>query len=400
MRGIKMDSQNLFREMVCSIADTLIDDMIELPEGPGGWINHRDEQSGRLIVAASDGLYAGQLGIGLTIGMAGKALEESAYCTIAQSIGEFYAKASKEACSSDASIGGIDGIGSQAWALYKLGELFDEESFISAGSRLLQQISRSEIREMHRYDFIGGAAGLIPVFLEAASLSRKSLFIDRALLCGERLMEGSLEFGTKEAAWRTTEKHPVTGFGHGNAGIAYSLFRLADSTERYDFRELARNAIRYENRFYEPARKNWRDTREGSTFTDGWCYGVSGIGLGRLRSIDHSSWSQLSTDVERALGYEVKSLQSNDALCHGTLSRIAWLSTAGEKLTRSSLIEVAASELEEVISRKEVAGHFQFQNANYESLSPPSIFVGRAGVLYMCLRFLLKDSCPDLLTLT
>ena len=54
--------------------------------------------------------------------------------------------------------------------------------------------------------------------------------LERAIACGEHLLEARTATDAVLRAWATDEGLRATGFSHGTAGIAYSLLRLYEHT--------------------------------------------------------------------------------------------------------------------------------------------------------------------------
>lgn len=111
------------------------------------------------------------------------------------------------------------------------------------------------------------------------------------------------------------EDRPLTGFSHGNAGIALSLLRLAAVSGERRFHQAALAAMAYERSRFSPEAKNWPDLRrldvpaqssqtshEGvHRFMVAWCHGAAGIGLARLASLPYLDDAALRQEIAAAL---------------------------------------------------------------------------------------------------
>ena len=78
----------------------------------------------------------------------------------------------------------------------------------------------------------------------------------------------------------------MTGYSHGQAGIAQALLRLYDVTRDGRFRDAALGAIGVENEWFRADESNWQDMRSPDDPNPNcqWCHGATGIGLSGCRS--------------------------------------------------------------------------------------------------------------------
>ena len=87
--------------------------------------------------------------------------------------------------------------------------------------------------------------------------------LDKAVLCGEHLLQHRSESRHGPRAWKTlSRKEMLTGFSHGAAGIAYALLKLYEATGESSFREAALEAVAYETSVFLPEVSNWPDFRQ------------------------------------------------------------------------------------------------------------------------------------------
>ena len=149
-------------------------------------------------------------------------------------------------------------------------------------------------------------------------------------------------------AWdsRTPTLRPLTGFAHGNAGIAWALGELADLTGEVRFRTAERSAVAYERSLFSAEAKNWPDLRERdaglqglegdpdqASFMAAWCHGAPGIGLARILSLGRLDEPATRAEIEAALETTLaQGFGDNHSLCHGDLGNLEPLLQAGERL--------------------------------------------------------------------
>jgi len=76
--------------------------------------------------------------------------------------------------------------------------------------------------------------------------------LERASQLGVALLEKRVEASTGHAVWLSSfAERPLTGFGHGAAGIALALHRLGRETGETVFSAAAQEAIDYERAVFD-----------------------------------------------------------------------------------------------------------------------------------------------------
>ena len=152
---------------------------------------------------------------------------------------------------------------------------------------------------------------------------------------------------------------PLTGFAHGNAGIAWALGELADLTGEARFRTAERAAVAYERSLFSAEAKNWPDLRDlrrpgadagptanpEASFMAAWCHGAAGIGLARILSLGRLDEPATRAEIEAALETTLaRGFGDNHSLCHGDLGNLEPLLQAGERLADPRWRAEAASD--------------------------------------------------------
>ena len=146
-----------------------------------------------------------------------------------------------------------------------------------------------------------GAGALLSLLaLYEASPDRRIL--ERAIACGEHLIEARTATDAGLRAWVTDEGLRTTGFSHGTAGIAYALLRLYEHTRDARFLEAAEEAIAYEDTQYSPENRNWVDFGAGRAgLPVAVVPGAPGIGLARLGGLGVLDTEQVREDIDLAV---------------------------------------------------------------------------------------------------
>jgi lantibiotic modifying enzyme len=184
--------------------------------------------------------------------------------------------------------------------------------------------------------------------------------------------------------------------GHGAAGIGYSLYRLYAHKERKRYREAADDTVRFENVFYSKHEENWKSNWTSPPYYSfWWCFGLSGIGLSRLGSLEYVESPELTRDLDRAKSFEPK-LASTDTVCHGTFSQIDFLLELGRKYGNEYFREARNLAASSIDRRKETKT-YKVTLGDIEGIYNPTFFLGTAGIGYTILRLLQPDGLPSIL---
>jgi lantibiotic modifying enzyme len=201
---------------------------------------------------------------------------------------------------------------------------------------------------------------------------------------------------------------PLTGFSHGAAGIAWALLELATLTGEERFRKTALEAIAYERSLFIPEVGNWPDLRDFATSAladnnqqptcmTAWCHGAPGIGLARLRCLQHLDDAQIRSEINAALKTTLAhGFGGNHSLCHGDIGNLELLLQASEILDdpqwRHQVNRLSAIILESINQHGWLCGI----PLGVES---PGLMTGLAGIGYGLLRLAEPKLVPSVLVL-
>jgi lantibiotic modifying enzyme len=271
----------------------------------------------------------------------------------------------------------------------------DETSLIEEVRYLLHKVQPSQIENDKHYDVISGSAGLALALAKFNPGIQDAETINLARECGKHLLAGRIKAGSGHRVWVSGfEKTPLTGMGHGAAGIACALLKIYELTGNPKLPEAALEAMEYETALYDPSNRNWPDLRQNSyqataeqSFMAGWCSGAPGIGLTRLAGLAFKQKQpSISEDIEKTIAFTLQHpMNANDHLCCGNSGRIDFLIEAGLKLDRPDLLAEARKRAVWMIQRREAKGQYTL-NAGKGKVFNPSLFQGTAGIGYELLR--------------
>ena len=161
-------------------------------------------------------------------------------------------------------------------------------------------------------------------------------FSDQELLAwarelGEQLLRGARK---EDIGWswpETPDDLGMNGFSHGAAGIAWALGELARSSGEDHFFQAAREAMRYEQHWFDPHVMNWRDLfseymtdpSRPPEYSLSWCHGAPGIALSRLRLWElfrdpaHLEEARIALSTRTTLSAPRSKRERAISLCHG-----------------------------------------------------------------------------------
>lgn len=284
--------------------------------------------------------------------------------------------------------GGLIGLSSMAYGMYVLGKILENERLIDRAAELFIW-SFEEAGESPHLDLVSGLSGHILVgkriFEERRNpiiASILTFLIDRLMVRVSRLIGAgsSLEGG---------ERMKFSGLSHGPAGVALALAEAWSYKGIPELRRLCHSMIQRENSVFDFGKNNWPRQigySSSSDFVDRWCYGSTGIGLGRLGVLKTGAVTNASirNDIQIALNNAVKSTTKLSAsLCCGELGKIELLREASRAFYQKEIFDIAQRRCR-LISTAICRGENVFQFGN--SGNNFGLFLGAAGIGYTLLR--------------
>jgi type 2 lantibiotic biosynthesis protein LanM len=355
-------------------------------------------------------LYSGLPGIGFFLAYLGLLTAEERYTTMAQQILHTLKKLvlDHKALWQWGCIGAFEGAGSLIYLLAHLGTIWQDPSLYQEAegivARLPELINADEL-----FDVLNGSAGCLAALLSLYAVAPSETTLAAAVACGDHLLKHARPMA-QGIGWSSDDTQvPLAGMGHGNAGIALNLLRLAAVSQEERFQQAALEAMAYERSLFSPERKNWPDLRDTSAenvqtrsqearaYMMAWCHGAPGIGLARLGGLpyhdDLATRSEISAVIQALI---TEGFGRNHCLCHGDMGNLETLLVATRSqpdLCSNIQIEpLAASLLENM--------HLQgWQSGVPLEVETPGLMIGLAGTGYALLRLAAPERVPSLLLL-
>lgn len=261
-------------------------------------------------------------------------------------------------------------------------------------SRIIDSINIDRIKESANLDILSGISGLIGPLIKNSQAKSNEI----AMVCGNRLLMTQLENGgwPQFSIPRVSSNKPLTGFGHGAAGIAASLLSLAKETGHQAYADGAIRGIEYERSTFDSEQRNWPDFRVSelqNRFMMGWCHGAPGILVSRLVMNKYNiEDDQTLLDISNARISAIAKLDKLDVsaypahLCCGASSLISILLIDSWK-NKQPLPQVVKTSIQGLcLSLKQNKG-LNFFRVNNQSINVPGLFTGKAGVALMLLEY-------------
>jgi type 2 lantibiotic biosynthesis protein LanM len=299
-------------------------------------------------------------------------------------------------------IGGVSGLGSIIYTLTRVSQFLNEPELLEDARKVCRLITPELIYSRDHFDLLGGAAGAILGLLALFEAAADSSALERAVTCGNFLMERRVTSPSGFKAWPSFQGQLLTGFSHGAAGIAYALLRLYESTRGERFRQGAEEAIAYERSVFDADEMNWPDFRlsESRSFMTTWCHGAPGIGLGRFCSLKVLDTAETRAEIEAALETTLRFRSSDrDHLCCGNFGIAEVLFEGSLQLGRPELAAAARRLAGDALRASRHNGYFRIFNSLPNGLYNPAFFTGTTGIGYELLRLTFSDRLPCVLRL-
>jgi len=148
-------------------------------------------------------------------------------------------------------------------SLILVGNFLKDSSFQKDISTIINRLEPGQIGEDAHLDILGGCAGLLSVLTQLYAQEKSPKVLSLSETCGEHLLIRRVRAASGQQVWDTgMGTAPLTGMGHGSAGIANALLRLYQITGEDRYYHAAGEALHHEDTLYDRERNNWPDLRK------------------------------------------------------------------------------------------------------------------------------------------
>lgn len=393
------------------ISNDLHDHAIRSPDGSVSWIGltFLPVAERFQLQPAGPELYSGYSGIALYLAAFAKTTGDDQFGKLALQALQLMRRGLNDANSvteflSLAGTGGATGAGSIIYAMVRISQFLQDESLIDDANRLAFHVSTELIAEDTAVDIVSGLAGALLGLLTLYDRTGEQWVLDRAISCGQQLLDKRVETSTAHRSWRARGvANPLSGFSHGAAGIAYALLRLFGCTRNAAYMTAAIEGIAYEQSLFIPSVGNWRDLREKSNpnhddahHCTSWCHGAPGIVLARMGALAALDTPEIRAAINIGLTTtESFGLGGFDHLCCGSMGRVDILMEGARRLDRPELLKAAKRMAARAVRRAQRDGGYRTQSGL--GMTDPGFFSGTVGIGYTFLRLAYPGTLPSVL---
>lgn len=369
------------------------------------WLTKQRHETGRFTVTHSNNsLYEGRGGIGVFAAAVAAITDNITAERTAKQIAKTILKTRDETSKQNHALGLGNGVFGTAYAMFTIGRLLENDSFISASENMLQDIPENKLNEWEAVDVMGGVAGGLLTTITMQKQAKSTSLNELIEKLGDRLIavqETSENHGVWTGDGFTT---PLTGFAHGVSGIGYALTRAYEHTDNNTYKQAAETAVTFTHSQYDPTRNNWTDLRphaSGTEPADAWCYGRTGIttALAEIDAYNTEISERIDADmIQNAIDAStIVTNASGSQLCCGAAGRLQLHAhhsnnTMLTHVDRSSILTVAQDIVEERCERP-----WYELECHSDVLYNASLFQGTAGIGYSLLHATYPEILPTIL---
>lgn len=382
-----------------------------------GWIgvDVMMDREWHLLPTATD-LYSGTPGIALFLAYLGALTGEERYTSLSRTaLNSTRSQVEWQKQRPElAGIGTFHGLGAYIYLLSHLGTLWNDAALYQEAEEIIKLLPDA-ISQDEMLDAVGGSAGCIAALLSLYAVAPSQETLATAILCGDHLIARAMPQHSG-IGWSTKlEETPLTGFAHGNAGIALNLLRLFAASGEERFRQTAIAAMEYERSLFSLERRNWPDLRkefrpaathdqqteagqqESNSYMVAWCHGAPGIGMARLASLAYVDDATLHAEIDAALQTSLAhGFGVNHCLCHGDMGNLEFVLSATKLPSLSQYEEQAQALTSALLENIERQGRVTGVPLGVET---PGLMIGITGIGYALLRLASAERIPSVLLL-
>lgn len=272
-----------------------------------------------------------------------------------------------------------------------------------------QMVIAARPSHTHSMDLIGGDAGAVLSAFLCHSITRESSLKEVISRYADAIVSAR-DPRVRVTGWNGSKRmtrlgsRTLTGMSHGVSGLAIALGLAWSQSRDPLLRQVARDAIAYEDRYYCTIRENWQDLRENQCtngaeqFMYAWCHGAPGVLLARvfLARIGLLTLDSRTSGLVGGMGRRLRRMAatpSDFSLCHGLAGVAEIVSLCAEMTNNAPLRAEVLAQWDAVLSNQQLTEDV----ASVQPHVGPTLMLGAAGIGYAVIRLLRPDLPSPLL---
>lgn len=379
-----------------------------------------------IVWEAGESIYGGTAGIALYFLRQYKVLGNELHLKVAKEAIEWtrYRLATQQG-TPNAFLTGSMGVG---LVMLELEHLQPDKKMRAEAIKIIAEAGGLKNSDWEIFDYINGSAGRIHGLLHAHQLTQDASLLSIIDKLAEDLLQNSW-LTEKGLYWDRSGQQVcgLCGLSHGAGGIGYVFLELARYFNNPALNMIARQALSYEDGYYDKEKGNWPDLRRGSytpadlqlnkdeynkgnieyferrNDMNAWCHGAAGIGLVRLEAYKQLGDRKYLRDAKAAIKKTISTdIDREDpkvtyTLCHGAGGNAEIFIRAYEVLQDKKQWSLAQQVAKGGVEFYKNEGYYASGYAQGATAEDVSLFMGIAGVGYFYLRTLYPEKFPSLL---
>ena len=290
-------------------------------------------------------------------------------------------------------LGESDGIGGVLKGLALLKRYTHRTDIEALQEKTLYTLRQFDLSKYGAPDRMIGMSGLLSSLCRFEEYQNQKELIQNA--ADSLLAMKTLEYKGKRIwkPFQNTER-PISGAGHGIAGIAEALFAASKILDDNKYLPAIDEAIQFEHESYSPKFGTWSDLRSypPTGYMHGYCSGSAGIGIMLERMRKNGYTGNLLDECIHLAEQSTDSLPLNqrDHLCCGNSAIVEYYLTVDR-------YEEAGKVLYAMQKRCEQDGNYRYMAYQFNNSLTASLFYGASGIGYEMLRYAEPDKILSVL---
>ena len=284
-------------------------------------------------------------------------------------------------------LGETDGIGGIVTGLSLLERYTGRSDIAVLQEKAMFTLEQYDLSSYGAPDRMIGMAGLLSALCRCPEYKSHTDLIRNA--ADSLLAMKTLEYKDRKL-WKPIhdKARPISGAGHGLAGIAESLYAASCVLGDTKYANAADDAMSFELSAYSEKYGTWSDLRtyppEG--YMHGYCSGAPGIGImiDRIRKYGTDRSVTARCEELAASVIDRMPLNERDHLCCGNSAIVEYYLTTGR-------YDEAGRVLNAMYERKKNDGAYRYMSGRFNNSVTGSLFYGVSGIGYEMLRY----ACPE-----